>query len=360
MNIFIFLILFLSILGLLDKILNNKLGLVKSFNKGIDSMGSLALSMVGFYCVAVTFVSHHIETISQLSSSLHLDPSVIVSCLLAPDMGGYAIAHSLTQDSHMLILTGVVITSTIGTVFCFQLPVFLTTLKSEDLTPFIQGLVFGIVTLPLILLPLAIYLKIENIFFVLLPVFVICGLLVVGLLVLYKQTIAFLGRFGEGVRILSLVLFGMVVVQLYFSNVQFSSYDLIEEAMVVVLKCSIIASGSMILCDLIIKFFSRYINWLGEKLGLNNYSVIGLFLGFASSIAMLPLFNQMDYKGKVMNAACSVSGAYVLGSQLGFIASVSSSQGVMLFMISKIVAGILAMGVAYIYENKKQKNNAVS
>ena len=40
MNFFILIMLFLCLIGLLDKALNNRLGLVESFDKGINSMGS--------------------------------------------------------------------------------------------------------------------------------------------------------------------------------------------------------------------------------------------------------------------------------------------------------------------------------
>ena len=52
MNFFVLIMLGLCLLGLVDKILNNKLGLVEAFDRGLNSMGSIAMSMVGFYCIA--------------------------------------------------------------------------------------------------------------------------------------------------------------------------------------------------------------------------------------------------------------------------------------------------------------------
>ena len=95
---------------------------------------------------------------------------------------------------------------------------------------------------------------------------------------------------------------------------------------------------------------------VGQKLGINSTSVMGLLLSLGTSIAMIPLFSQMDRKGKMINAAFSVSGAYVFGGQLGFISSVVDSQGVLVYMISKIVAGVLAIiFVMLFYKLKKKK-----
>ena len=58
MNFFILIMLFLCLIGLLDKALNNRLGLVESFDKGINSMGSITMSMIGFYCIAIHLLIH--------------------------------------------------------------------------------------------------------------------------------------------------------------------------------------------------------------------------------------------------------------------------------------------------------------
>ena len=132
MNIFILIMLVFTFLGLLDKILNNKMGLCESFDQGISTMGTLALSMLGFYCIAVTLVSHHVEEITAFSQMFHIDPSIMIGCLLAPDLGGYNIIHTLSNQEGMVVLAGLILTSTVGTVISFQLPLFLTALDQKD------------------------------------------------------------------------------------------------------------------------------------------------------------------------------------------------------------------------------------
>ena len=48
----IFLLLF-TFIGLADKLANNRLGLAEELDKGLSTMGSLALSMGGIYCFSV-------------------------------------------------------------------------------------------------------------------------------------------------------------------------------------------------------------------------------------------------------------------------------------------------------------------
>lgn len=342
MNFFILVMLGLSLLGLFDKILNNKLGLVSAFDKGIDSMGSVAVSMIGFYCIAITLIQNNIDAVTSLSANSSLDPSIIIGSILAPDMGGFSIVSGL-NSSAFLVFSGVVLSSTLGQTISFQLPIFLASLKKDDLNPFVSGLVYGIVSLPFVLIVTALYLQIPNMLINLLPIVIICLLLVVALYLSYDKTIFVLTLFGYLIRIISIALFGMVVLQLFFDTLPFTSTTLISEAMVIVLRMSIVVCGSMILSDIVIKRFSRVIFIIGQKLGINSSSVMGLLLSLGTSIAMIPLFSQMDRKGKMMNAAFSVSGAYVLGGQLGFISSVIDANGVVVYMVSKIVAGLLAV-----------------
>mgnify|MGYP000741969496 CR=1 FL=1 len=62
----------ICLIGLLDKILNNRLGLVESFDKGINSMGSIAMSMIGFYCIAITLIQNNVDVITNTSKILYL------------------------------------------------------------------------------------------------------------------------------------------------------------------------------------------------------------------------------------------------------------------------------------------------
>lgn len=342
MNLFILVMLGLSLLGIFDKILNNKLGLVSAFDKGIDSMGSIAASMIGFYCIAITLIQNNIEAVTSLSANSSLDPSIIIGSILAPDMGGFSIVSSLSSSA-FIVFSGVVLSSTLGQTISFQLPVFLASLKKDDLNPFISGLVYGILSLPVVLIITALYLQIPNMLINLLPIIIICLVLVVALYFSYNKTIFVLTLFGYLIRIISIILFGMVVLQLFFAALPFTTTALISEAMVIVLRMCIVVCGSMILSDIIIKRFSRIIFIIGQKLGVNSSSVMGLLLSLGTSIAMIPMYSQMDRKGKMMNAAFSVSGAYVLGGQLGFISSVIEGNGVIVYMVSKIVAGLLAV-----------------
>ena len=78
MNIFIAIMLVFAAAGLLDEILGGKLGLMPNFEKGLATMGGLAMSTVGFYAIGVTYVQTHAEAIAEAAKHMpvsytHLD-----------------------------------------------------------------------------------------------------------------------------------------------------------------------------------------------------------------------------------------------------------------------------------------------
>ena len=55
----------------------------------------------------------------------------------------------------------------------------------------------------------------------------------------------------------------------------------------------------------------------------------------------------MDEKGKQLNSAFSISGSYVLGGSMAFVSAVSSGYVVTVFIISKLVSGLLSMFIMH-------------
>ena len=149
MNPIIFILLCFAALGLFDKMFKNRLGLATSFDRGIITMGDFMMSVGGFYCIAIAFLNGH--------ATLFKNKEMIISSLLAPDLGGYSIIESMTHADNILIFCGVLLTSTLGCLISFQLPIFLNELDKDDLSHYLKGVVYGILGLLPFLLVVAFY-----------------------------------------------------------------------------------------------------------------------------------------------------------------------------------------------------------
>ena len=114
MNIFIAIMLVFAAAGLLDEILGGKLGLMPNFEKGLATMGGLAMSTVGFYAIGVTYVQTHAEAIAEAAKHMPFDPALIPSCLLAPDMGALGMAQKLAATPALAAFTGAMVAGSLG------------------------------------------------------------------------------------------------------------------------------------------------------------------------------------------------------------------------------------------------------
>ena len=86
---------------------------------------------------------------------------------------------------------------------------------------------------------------------------------------------------------------------------------------------------------------------INEKYDIDEYSVLGLISSLASCIPMLGVYSEMNEKGKILNAAFAVSGAFTFGGQLGYVSAVSP-ENVNPFIIGKLAAGIASLVLAFI------------
>lgn len=345
MNIFIGILLIFALLGLWDKICGGKLGLAAEFDSGLDAMASLALSIVGVYCIGVTAVKSNPEAIAAFASHLPFDASILIGSLLAPDMGGHAIAKEMAATPALGIFSGVMVASSLGATISFTLPVALTSIRKEDTAPFMQGIVWGIVTIPACVVTgsLLTGLPLGDLVRNLWPILLVCAGICLSLLKAKDATIRVLSLLGNLVRIASLILFALVMLGAFLPQYQLVPEALFYESLLIVVKIAVVVAGSMVAASLILRFFPGAIARIADRLGVNGYSVVGLIASLATCISMLPMLDKMDSRGKVINAAFSVSGAFVLGGQLAFMASVEPSQVVTAYMAAKLAGGICAV-----------------
>ena len=345
MNGLIACLLILAAVGLLDQLLGGRLGLAESFDRGVASMGGVCISLVGLYCLGITAVQANAAAVERLAELLPFDPSVLVGCILAPDLGGWSIAREMAGSAALGRFSGVIVSSTLGCALSFVLPLSLAGIRRENVPAMMRGLVLGIVTLPATLVSGGLLLRVPlgDLARTCAPILLLCAGICLALWKATGPTTRILLVLGNGVRALSLVLFALVVLGVFVPPLALADPALTAEALTVVLKLTAVVCGAMVLSRLILAWCGRPIAWAARRLGVNETAVVGLILSLATSLSMLPMFHQMDARGKVMNAAFTVSGAFALGGQMAFIASVEPGGVVAAFVVSKLLGGCCAL-----------------
>ena len=345
MNIIVMIMLVFAVIGFLDKMLGLHLGLSDSFDKGLMTMGTMSISIVGVCSVGVSFIQTHLDSILHAVSFLPFEPSLPVGILLAPDMGGFSICQQLGGNPEIIILNGVVLTSILGQTLSFQFPVFLSVLEEKEHPIMMKGFILGIIAVPtgLIVSEMILRIPVSDFLGELLPLLFVCLLIAGGLIRFTVMTVRIFSAFARIIQLLTYGLFFLAVLGIFFPSLACTDLSAVSDSVLTVFRSSIIVSGSLVLSEVILKFFREPLKRLAEQIGINEVSMIGLILNCATSLAILPLFSRMDRKGKLLNAAFSVSGAYLIGGQLGYISSVSDSFSVTIYLLSKAVCGLISI-----------------
>ena len=345
MNPFIAIMVFFAALGLFDMMLGGKLGLKDEFENGLATMGGLSVSVAGFYSVGVSFVQNNAEAISAATAGLPFDPSLIIGSLLAPDMGAFAVALRLARTPELAVFTGALVAGGIGMTIGYQLPVFLAAVRQDEIDPLIRGFIAGLITFPAgaLIGGLILRLPMSDLIRNMIPALAICILLSLAVIFARRITMKVLTVFGNFIRIISYVFFAIAIVGMFLPEHAFVDPALVEEILYMVLRMVMVACGGMVLSKIVLTKYPDKIEAVGKRLGVNNYSVMGIILSCTQSLAMLPIFSKMDTKGKIMNAAFSVCGAYVVGGQLAFVSSLTTPQQTASYILCKLTAGILGI-----------------
>ena len=110
------------LIGAVDKITGDHLGLGEKFDEGFNAMGPLALGMVGIVCLARVISKVLGPVIIPAFEALGADPAMFAS-ILANDMGGYSLAVELAKSEQAGLLSGNIVASMLGCTLVFSIPV---------------------------------------------------------------------------------------------------------------------------------------------------------------------------------------------------------------------------------------------
>ncbi len=359
MNPLVVFFLAMAIAGVADKFLGGRFGLMAPFENGTKMMAELILYVPGIYCIACTVSAQYAEELTAATSGWIFDPSLIFGGLLATDLGGYSLSMLTASSDVMGRFSGISLAGTIGALISFYLPVYLSTVKGKDADHMILGFTYGVICLPVTLAASALLLGMtaSELAGAMVPVIILCAALAVGIFKAKRATIGALTVFGRAV---TLFLFGtsvVVIVGIFIPSFALVDEDLAWESVVMVAKMGFTIAGSLITVNILSKIFARQLNKLSKKLGINEWSIMGMLIGLPGGIAMLPIFAKMDRRGQILNGAFAVSGHYILGGQMAYLAANEDMNGMLVYFFVKLSGGILSVIVAGLIETMRQKRS---
>ncbi|MGL4677252.1 MAG: ethanolamine utilization protein EutH [Brevinema sp.] len=356
-DIIIYLMVFFMTLGGLDKIYEiftgKSFGLSAQFQEGIMAMGALALAMVGAISIAPVLGKILLPIVGPIYQALGADPAMFATTLLANDMGGYPLAMELAKTPEIGRFAGLILGSMFGPTIVFTIPVALSIIHTDDRPYLAQGVLAGLITIPLGCLVGGLMLGhtfgelLTNLF----PVVIVAVLIVTGLITIPNQMTKGFIVFGKiVVAIITLALIAAIIEKLT-GFIVIPGMAPISEGISVVGEIAIVLAGAFPLVFIITKVFKKPLLQLGSLMGVNESSAAGFIATLANNIPMFSMMKDMDTRGKIINTAFAVSASFVFGDHLGFTAGIEPSY-IFPMIVGKLVGGITAVGVALLITMK--------
>ena len=344
-----------AVLGALDRIFGNRLGLGAEFENGIQAMGALAMAMVGIITLAPVLAGLLKPVVVPVYEFLGADPAMFAGTLLACDMGGGPLAQELSQDPQAALLGGVITGSMLGATIVFTIPVAMGILSDEDKPAAAKGILCGIVTIPVgvlvggLVAGFSVVMVLRN----LIPIVIIAALIALGLWKAERAMIKGFAVFGKVIVALITAGLAAAIVESLTGFVLIPGMAPIEDGFLTVGAIAIVLAGAFPLVFLVTKLLKKPLMKFGKLLGINDTAAAGLVASLANSIATFGLVKDMDRRGKVVNIAFAVSAAFVFGDHLGFTAGFAPEM-LPAVILGKLAGGISAVAVALLLTRNKE------
>lgn len=342
------------VLGALDRIFGSRLGLGKEFENGILAFGSLALSMLGIICLAPVLANVLRPVVVPVFRVFGADPGMFPGSILACDMGGAPLAMELAENREAGLFGGVIIGSMLGATIVFTIPVALGIIRQEDRRFLAQGVLAGIITIPVgafvggLTAGFSLMMVVRN----LAPIVIFALLIALGLWKAENAMIKGFTVFGWLVTAAITVGLAAAIVEALTGLTVIPGMAPLSEGYEIVGSIAIVLAGAFPLIYVITKVFQKPLLKLGGLLGMNDVAAAGMVASLANSIPMFGMMADMDDRGKVLNVAFAVSAAFVFGDHLGFTAGYAPELLVPM-IVAKLVSGVTAVAVAMVLTRRK-------
>nr|WP_237942552.1 ethanolamine utilization protein EutH [Niallia sp. Man26] len=337
----------LFFVGALDYSFGNRFGIGAKFYEGIQTMGSLALVMIGIVSLAPLLADALIPIITPIYSFIGADPASFANTILAVDMGGYSLAQEMALNEQAGLFSSVFLGTTFGSTLVFTIPVALEIVSKDDYEYFSKGILIGIAAIPFGCIVGGVVGGFDwaiIVYNLIIPIG-LSILIIIGLQLFPKQTVVLFRLFGKMISVISIIGLAFIGIQTITGFTILPNLVPLSESILIVGKIAIILAGAFPLVHILTVLLKRPLVKLGRVLSVDTNTTGGMIASLAHNIPMFMMVKDMEPKGKIISIAFAVSASFVLGGHLGFIASINQKM-IVPMIVAKLAGGIIAVIIA--------------
>ena len=353
MNAIQVIILVFSFLGAADKLLGDRFGLGKEFERAFSLFTPMALSMLGILVLAPAIGVWLTPAFEWFYKIFRVDPSILPASVFANDMGGMSLAQQICKTQDIGNYNAYVVSAMMGCVISFTIPFATGIVKSDLHQELFFGLLCGIVTIPVGCFVAGLLCKLPFMVLLidLLPLLILSGVLAVGLLLLPKLCVKVFSIFGKIMQIVSITGLACAIFTFLTNRSVCEHFDTLENAALICVNACITLSGALPFMFVISKLLSKPIGRWGVRLGIDSLSAVAFLSTLVTNASTFGVMEKMNRKGIVINSAFAVSASFVFGSHLAFTMAFDETY-VLPMIVGKLISGICEIFLAFIIYKK--------
>lgn len=345
-----------SLLGAFDRILGNRFGIGREFEKGFMLMGTMVLSMVGMIVISPWIADALSPVFAFVWDVFRIDPSIIPAMFFANDMGGAQLAVEVAESEVVGRFNALIVSSMMGATVSFSIPYALGVVEARQHKWLLLGLLCGIVMIPFgcLVSGLMLGLSIGVLIFNLLPLQLFSVVIAIGLVKFPDVCVKIFSVFAVFIRIVITIGLAIGIVAFMTGRKVLQNTATLEEGVAICLNASVVMSGAFPLIHVVSKVLAKPLHRVGEKIGVNESSAIGFLSTLATNVTTFGIMGKMDEKGVMLNSAFAVSAAFVFAGHLAFTVAFDAAY-LPAMMVGKLIAGLLALLLANIIYKRVDK-----
>lgn len=380
----IYVLVICMLLGCIGAVRDSSYGIGFEFCEGIRQLGVIFIPVAGVMAMLPYLNQFILSFFSKISELMGHDTAMWAGILLPPDMGGNILANAIASCTETWIIA--LFTSFIlGANITFGIPLSIAMVAKRDYKYMALGILCGLMACPIgitLSCVLCMYtqpairdgisttlsatkmlsLTWPVILTNLLPVYILCTAIAVGIWRMPQKMIKGFYIFGKMLSGLLYIIFALSVAEYFtglgsmlwkgwvFSPIIADRLDS-NRALEIAGYCAMMLGGAYPMMYLLQKCFGKVLGKIGNRFGFTSIGCLGIIASAVTLVAMFRNFAKVPPIDKVRSAAWALCGGYILADHLVYCYNFQPAlYGCLL--VGKIVGGILALFFVSIFVKK--------
>ncbi len=374
-NIVIYILMACMLAGCIGAILRPSEGIGFEFLEGLRQLSTIFIPVAGVMAALPYMKLMVLAVFGRISALIGNDTAVWAGILLPPDMGGNLLTCDISQTKEAWIIA--LFTSFIlGSGVTYGIPMSINMVDRKDHRYMAMGILCGLMACPVGITVSCVLCMLTGpsvreivstvaepsgslrftgaiIAVNLIPVYLICGLIGAGMLLMPDRMVRAFLRFGRVLNAALYIIFGLSVLE-YFTGLGSAlwsgwSFEPIvadaadyNRALETAGYCAMMLAGAYPMMYLLKRYCGGGIVRIGRKLGISELGCLGLIASAVSLVAIFRNYSKMPDIDKVRCTAWSLCGGYFLADHLVYCYNFQPNlYGCLL--LGKLAGGLSAM-----------------